>query len=91
MFSVTVIGSTENLLLTGAVSLSEGRFMTTAEAEGGRPVCVIGSEVATNLFDRETPLGKQSFARPCQVPLVPGTPSGAVSAAALPRAQIAKS
>jgi putative ABC transport system permease protein len=56
---VTIIGSTENLLLTGAVSMSEGRFMTPAEAEGGRPVCVIGSEVATNLFDRETPLGKQ--------------------------------
>jgi putative ABC transport system permease protein len=56
---VTIIGSTENLLLTGAVSMLEGRFMTPAEAEGGRPVCVIGSEVATNLFDRETPLGKQ--------------------------------
>src|SRR5208337_3824311 len=56
---VTILGSTDQLLITGGIGLSEGRFITGAEAEGGRPVCVIGSEVATNLFPQETPLGKK--------------------------------
>ena len=33
--------------------------MTAGDAEGGRPVCVIGNDVATNLFERESPLGKR--------------------------------
>src|SRR6266567_7443336 len=56
---VTIVGSTDQLLLTGGVSVTLGRFFSAAEAEGGRPVCVIGSEVATNLFPRESPLGKR--------------------------------
>jgi putative ABC transport system permease protein len=56
---VQIIGSTDQLLLTGGISVSEGRFLSAAEAEGGRPVCVIGYAVATNLFVRESPLGKR--------------------------------
>lgn len=56
---VTIVGSTDQLIFTGGISISEGRFLSAADAEGGRPVCVIGSEVATNLFKRETPLGKK--------------------------------
>lgn len=55
--SVQVIGTTESYLMTSGVGLSQGRFLTAAEADGGRPVCVIGSQVATNLFLREQPLG----------------------------------
>jgi len=57
--AVTIIGSTEQLLLTGGIAIADGRFLSPADAEGGRPVCVIGSTVATNLFVRESPLGKQ--------------------------------
>jgi len=57
--SVNVVGTTESYLLTSGVGLSQGRFLTAAEAEGGRPVCVIGSQVATNLFIREPPLGSR--------------------------------
>ncbi|MEK7685957.1 MAG: ABC transporter permease [Verrucomicrobiota bacterium] len=57
--SVHVIGTTDQFLLTGGVSVALGRFLTAAEAEGGRPVCVVGSEVATNLFQLEPPLGKR--------------------------------
>ncbi len=57
--SVNVVGTTEAYLLTSGVGLSQGRFLTAAEAEGGRPVCVIGSQVATNLFIREQPLGNR--------------------------------
>ena len=56
---VTIVGSTDQLLQTGGISIADGRFLSAADADGGRPVCVIGSTVATNLFVRETPLGKR--------------------------------
>jgi putative ABC transport system permease protein len=56
---VRIVGSTEQLLQTGGVGIGDGRFLSAAEAEGGRPVCVIGSMVATNLFPRESPLGQK--------------------------------
>ncbi len=33
--------------------------MTTLEAEAGRPVCVIGTNVAERLFVNESPIGKR--------------------------------
>jgi len=56
---VTIVGSTDQLLQTGGISITDGRFLSAADAAGGRPVCVIGSTVATNLFLRESPLGKR--------------------------------
>jgi putative ABC transport system permease protein len=56
---VQIIGSTDQLLLTGGISIADGRFLSAADAAGGRPVCVIGSTVATNLFLQESPLGKR--------------------------------
>ena len=56
---VTIIGTTEQYLSTGGFSLAEGRFLSPADAEGGRPVCVLGANTATNLFQRESPLGKR--------------------------------
>jgi putative ABC transport system permease protein len=55
--SVDIVGTTEEYLLTSGVSVAQGRFISAADAAGGRPVCVIGSEVATNLFHYESPLG----------------------------------
>ena len=52
-----VIGTTEDFLFTSGVSVAQGRFLLPGEVEGGRPVCVIGSEVATNLFPLESPVG----------------------------------
>jgi len=56
---VAIVGSTEQLLFTGGIAMGQGRFLSAADAEGGRPVCVIGSDVATNLFQRESPLGEK--------------------------------
>jgi putative ABC transport system permease protein len=56
---VQIVGSTDQLVQTGGISIGEGRFLSAADAEGGRPVCVIGSTVATNLFPRESPLGQR--------------------------------
>jgi putative ABC transport system permease protein len=57
--SVQIIGTTDQYLFTSSVSVTQGRFLSPGEAEGGRPVCVIGAEVATNLFQRESPLGNR--------------------------------
>jgi len=57
--AVQVIGSTDQFLITSGFSIGQGRFMTAMESEGGRPVCVIGTDVATNLFLNETPIGKR--------------------------------
>jgi putative ABC transport system permease protein len=56
---VAIIGSTDQFLVTSGFTLGQGRFLSATEAEAGRPVCVIGTEVATNLFVRESPLGKR--------------------------------
>ncbi len=55
---VFIIGSNEKYLEIGGSSMDIGRFFSQAEADGGRPVCVIGSEIATNLFPHTSPLGK---------------------------------
>ncbi len=55
---VWAIGTTEQFQFTGNVALAQGRFLLDTEVSGGRPVCVIGSGVASNLFLLESPLGK---------------------------------
>jgi putative ABC transport system permease protein len=62
--NVTIIGTTDQYLATSSVSIADGRFLSTPEVEGGRPVCVIGSAVATNLFQRESPLGNKIMIGP---------------------------
>ncbi len=57
--SVQIVGSTEEFINTSGAGIAEGRFISAGEAEGGRPVCVIGMDVATNLFAFESPLGKR--------------------------------
>ncbi len=44
--------------ITSGVVPVDGRFFNDYEAAAGRPVCVIGSDVASNLFEREDPIGK---------------------------------
>jgi putative ABC transport system permease protein len=57
--SVTVVGTTEQYQYTSPITLDEGRFLSAAECESGRPACVIGSDIATNLFRSQSPLGEQ--------------------------------
>jgi putative ABC transport system permease protein len=56
---VSIDGTTENLMLTMGFTIGQGRFLSAAECDFGRPVCVIGSIVATNLFQNESPLGNK--------------------------------
>jgi putative ABC transport system permease protein len=54
-----IIGTTDDYAVVGGFNIVEGRFFSTAESDGGRPVCVIGSDVATNLFPREAAIGNR--------------------------------
>ncbi|MBL9167943.1 MAG: ABC transporter permease [Verrucomicrobiales bacterium] len=54
---VTIIGTSEPFQLTSGITMAQGRFLQPQEADGGRPVCVVGSLVASNLFVNENPLG----------------------------------
>ena len=56
---VRIIGTTDAYLQTSGEGVAQGRFLTAADAEGGQPVCVIGSNVASNLFRGEFPLGRR--------------------------------
>ena len=56
---VNIVGTTEAYLQTSGVGVAQGRFLTAADAEGNQPVCIIGSDVATNLFRGESPLGER--------------------------------
>ena len=57
--SVSIIGTTDGYLQTSAVDVADGRFLTAADGEGTQPICIIGNDVATNLFRGESPLGKR--------------------------------
>src|SRR5215212_9679798 len=43
---VTLIGTNDQFLVTGGITLAAGRFMTKIEASANRDLCVVGAEVA---------------------------------------------
>jgi putative ABC transport system permease protein len=57
--SISVIGTAEQYQATSGLTVARGRFLSAAECDSGRPVCVIGSDLATNLFHDESPLGEK--------------------------------
>ena len=54
-----VVGNNEQSALVRQLTLKEGRFLSAAEVEGARPVCVLGAEMAERLFPNESGLGKR--------------------------------
>jgi putative ABC transport system permease protein len=54
---VNIVGTTEEFLETSGSGVAQGRFLTAADGEGSQPVCVIGSDVVSNLFRGDLPLG----------------------------------
>jgi putative ABC transport system permease protein len=51
-------GTDENYVLTSGVVPGNGRFFNELEANSGRPICVIGYDVANNLFEGRDPIGQ---------------------------------
>lgn len=54
-----ITGTIDQFMFTSQFNAAQGRFMIAAEAEAGRPVCIIGAEVARKLFVNEPALGKR--------------------------------
>jgi putative ABC transport system permease protein len=54
-----VVGNTEQSALVRQLTLKHGRFFNEMEVAGGRPVCVLGSEIAAKLFPSESGLGRK--------------------------------
>jgi len=52
------VGSNQDYLAITGAGMEIGRFFSQAEADGARPVVVLGYSVAQNLFPSENPLGK---------------------------------
>jgi len=57
--SVRIVGTTEGFLVTSGIGVTQGRFLSPTEIEGGRPVCVLGTDVSSNLFQRVSAVGNK--------------------------------
>jgi len=57
--NVRVFGTTAEFARVASIVIDEGRFLTKAETDGGRPSCVLGATVATNLFEGEPAVGNR--------------------------------
>jgi putative ABC transport system permease protein len=56
---VWVAGNTEQSALVRQLTVKEGRFLSEAEVNGARPVCVLGAQVAEKLFPHGGALGER--------------------------------
>ena len=59
--SAPVTGSTDQYQATSGLNIAEGRFLSAAECDNGRAMCVIGANLATNLFQGQSPLGEKIY------------------------------
>ena len=57
--SIRVKPSTNEFIDIESIKIENGRFFNESESNSGAPVIVIGSEVATGLFDNVEPIGKK--------------------------------
>jgi len=57
--NVSIIGISHDYNIVMPFDLSEGRYFTQIESVGGRNVAIIGSEIATNLFNNIDPINKK--------------------------------
>jgi len=53
-----VLATTYGLINTWSLELEKGRYFTESESNSGASVAILGSEIATRLFDQVNPLGK---------------------------------
>jgi putative ABC transport system permease protein len=56
---VILIGTTEEEVEAGALTFKEGRFLTSPEVDGARPVCVLGSDLADSFFPHGSGVGQK--------------------------------
>ncbi len=59
LYGVFIQGSTPDVTRIEDIDLTEGRWYNDFENRTARNVCIVGAEVAENLFPNEQPIGKQ--------------------------------
>ncbi len=57
--SAWVVGNSEQSVTVRQLTVKQGRFFSESDVIGGRPVCVLGAEIAAKLFPNEPALGKR--------------------------------
>ncbi len=57
--NINAQGVSEGYLATESTVIESGRFFTVSELASARPVCVLGYEIASNLFPNQSPLGQE--------------------------------
>jgi putative ABC transport system permease protein len=57
--NATIIAVSHDYNQVDAVNISEGRYFTLAESQGGRPVAIIGDEICQKLLPNIDPIGQQ--------------------------------
>jgi putative ABC transport system permease protein len=58
MLSAFITGTTNQFQEASGTTIQDGRFFSQEESDGGRPVCVIGANVAETLFPTMDPIGQ---------------------------------
>jgi len=58
MLGAFVTGTTNQYQEASGTTISDGRFFSQDESDGGRPVCAIGANVAETLFPSVDPIGQ---------------------------------
>lgn len=53
-----IMASTHELLNTWSLEIEKGRYFTESESNSGANLAILGSEIATKLFDQVNPVGK---------------------------------
>ena len=56
---VWIVGNNEQSALVRQLNVREGRFLSEADVNGARPVCVLGHDIAQKFFPNESPIGKR--------------------------------
>lgn len=59
VMDVQTNGTTDEYLQVSTADIETGRFFTAGESRSGAPVCIIGYDVAQELFENGDPLGKK--------------------------------
>ncbi|MBV5312301.1 MAG: ABC transporter permease [Prolixibacteraceae bacterium] len=53
-----ILATTHDLINTWSLEIEKGRYFTESESNSGAAIAVLGSELATKLFDQANPIGK---------------------------------
>jgi len=53
-----VLATTHELINTWSLEIERGRYFTESESNSGASIAILGSELATKLFDQNDPVGK---------------------------------